>query len=439
MKISVIGLGKLGLPVAIGIERKGHQVFAYDIRPDVNSKSKIVDCLKTEEKNENLDGSIKPYLEESKIVICDTLEECLREGEIVFIAIQTPHHPNFGGDKPIPDSERCDFNYSFLIKSIQDISSILDSEAFNDIDSKIISIISTVLPTTLRKYILPIMSPKIKLCYNPFFIAMGTVLYDFYNPEFVLLGRINQEAEIKVKEFYSTITEAPIFSTSLENAELIKVSYNTFITTKIVMINNLMEMCHHLPNTNIDDVSEALGMADRRLISKMYMKGGMGDGGGCHPRDNIAMSWLNRELGIENNYYDFIIKKREDQSKFLAKLVAEKHLQLGLPITILGKAFKPETNLLEGSPALLLKHQLEEMGYQVEIYDPFIDGDDKDDNGSNEENNGNPRVYLIGTKHQIFTQYDFPKGSLVIDPHRYLDQEKLERSGVQYLGVGIGK
>jgi UDPglucose 6-dehydrogenase len=432
MKISVVGLGKLGLPVAIGIERKGHQVFAYDIRPEINSQSKIIDCLNTEEKNEKLDGDIKPYLEESKIIICDSLEECLQNGEIVFIAIQTPHHPNFGGDKPIPNSERSDFDYNFLIKSIQDISSILDHS--NNIDSKIVSIISTVLPTTLRKHILPIMSPKIKLCYNPFFIAMGTVLYDFYNPEFVLLGRVDEEAENKVKEFYSTITEAPIFSTTLENAELIKVSYNTFITTKIVMMNNLMEMCHYLPNTDIDDVSNALEMANRRLISKMYMRGGMGDGGGCHPRDNIAMSWLNRELGIENNYYDFIIKKREDQSMFLAKLVVRKHLKFNLPICILGKAFKPETNLLDGSPALLLKHQLEEMGYAVENYDPLVDINVKVEDVLN-----SPKVFIIGTKHHVFREYNFPEKSFVIDPHRYLDSKKLEKNNIKYFGVGVGR
>jgi UDPglucose 6-dehydrogenase len=427
MKISVVGLGKLGLPVSIGIERKGHQVFGYDVRPEINSKSRIIDCLKTEEKDEFLQGDIKQYLEESKITICDSLEECIQNGEIIFISIQTPHHPDFSGDKPIPTSERRDFDYQYLIKSIQDISIILDKS--KDIDSKIVSIISTVLPTTLRKYIFPVMSSKIKLCYNPFFIAMGTVLYDFYNPEFVLLGKVDDDAEKKVKEFYSTITNAPIFSTTLENAELIKVSYNTFITTKIVMINNLMEICHNLPNTNIDVISDALSLANRRLISNMYMRGGMGDGGGCHPRDNIAMSWLNDQLGIENNYYEFIIKKREDQSKFLANLISKKHQETKLPICILGKAFKPETNLLEGSPSLLLKYQLEEMGYNPEIYDPYVD------NESNINILNNKKIFIIGTKHQVFKEYNFMDDSIIIDPHRYLN---LCNNRIDYIGVGIG-
>jgi UDPglucose 6-dehydrogenase len=196
------------------------------------------------------------------------------------------------------------------------------------------------------------------------------------------------------------------------------------------MINNLMEICHNLPNTNIDVVSDALSMANRRLISNMYMRGGMGDGGGCHPRDNIAMSWLNDQLGIENNYYEFIIKKREDQSRFLANLISKKHCETKLPICILGKSFKPETNLLEGSPSLLLKYQLEEMGYNPEIYDPYVD------KKSNFDILNSKKIFIIGTKHQIFKKYQFPDDSIIIDPHRYLDL--CNNSRINYIGVGIG-
>ena len=84
---------------------------------------------------------------------------------------------------------------------------------------------------------------------------------------------------------------------------MIKVSYNTFIGTKICLANNIMELCDSLPNTNCDDVMNALCMASNRLISKSYLTGGMGDGGGCHPRDNIALSWLSAELNIKYNFF----------------------------------------------------------------------------------------------------------------------------------------
>lgn len=420
MKVSFIGLGKLGLPVAVAIDSKGHEVLGYDINPKYNSKTKPIDCLFTQEKNEFLDGPITPMVEKSNLKFADSLEECLKFGDIVFVAIQTPHIAKYGGQCPIPD-EREDFDYTWLINCIKQISEVLDKIG----EDKIVTIISTVLPGTLRKYIFPVMSKRINLCYNPFFIAMGTVVNDFYNPEFILLGKVNQEAEDKVKAFYKTITDATVFSTSLENAELIKVSYNTFITTKVVMANNLMEMCHHLPNTNIDEVSAALKLGTRRLIAPAYLNGGMGDGGGCHPRDNIAMSWLSNELGLKNNYYDFIMKKREEQSQFLADLVKTKKEELNLPVCILGTAFKSETNLLDGSTALLLKHQLKEAGVEVETYDPNIDEG---------EIELGKKIYFIGCGHKIFKEYKFVEGSHVIDPHRYLP--KLE--GVTYTEIGIG-
>lgn len=285
MKINFIGLGKLGLPVAVAIEAKGHEVLGYDINPNINSSKKAVDCLFTQEKNETLDGSIQPMLQKSNLKFADSLEECLMFGDITFVAIQTPHVKKFGGQCPIPD-ERCDFNYTWLINCIQQISEVLERTG----KTQIVTIISTVLPGTLRKYIFPVMSDKIKLCYNPFFIAMGTVINDFYHPEFILLGQSDKEAEEKIIEFYKTISDSEIFSTTLENAEFIKVSYNTFITTKVVMANNLMEMCHHLPNTDVDEISRALSLSNKRLISPAYLKGGMGDGGGCLPPGELIMT-----------------------------------------------------------------------------------------------------------------------------------------------------
>ena len=425
MKLGFIGLGKLGLPVALAIGAKNHDIVGYDINPNINSSKKPYECLYTNEKDEFLENNISsssPIFQNSTLRFVDTMEECLNFGDIIFVAIQTPHNKTYGGSCPIPD-ERIDFDYTWLINCIIEINNIL----IKNNQEKIVVIISTVLPGTLRKYILPIISNKIILCYNPFFIAMGTVINDFYNPEFILLGKINDDAEIKIKEFYKTITNAPVFSTSLENAELIKVSYNTFITTKVVMANNIMEMCHKLPNTNVDEVTKALSLATKRLISPSYLKGGLGDGGGCHPRDNIAMSWLNNELGLKYNFYDFIMKKREEQSLFLANLIKEKKDLFNLDICILGYAFKPETNLIDGSTAILLKYQLNEMGINVEMYDPHIDMN---------EYKLEKKIYFIGCSHNIFKTYTFPNESIVIDPHRYLTTNI---SNIIYIPIGVGE
>jgi UDPglucose 6-dehydrogenase len=125
---------------------------------------------------------------------------------------------------------------------------------------------------------------------------MGTTMRDFLHPEFVLFGHDDDWALNKSEKFYKTITHASVYKTTVENAELIKVLYNTFISTKLAFTNTVMEMCHKLPNTNVDEVMNALAMGDERIISYKYMSGGMGDGGGCHPRDNIALSWLSRKI-----------------------------------------------------------------------------------------------------------------------------------------------
>ena len=171
-------------------------------------------------------------------------------------------------------------------------------------DEILLVIISTVLPGTIRREILPLLPHKIKLVYNPYFIAMGTVIYDLFNPEFILVGLFEENSQIKtfMTDFYQTITSAPLFFTTLDTAEMIKVSYNTFITAKICIANQIMTICDNIENVNCDDVMTALCLDNNRIISSKYLRGGMGDGGGCHPRDNIALAWLSDKFNIEYNF-----------------------------------------------------------------------------------------------------------------------------------------
>ena len=200
------------------------------------------------------------------------------------------------------------------------------------------------------------------------------------------------------------------------------------------MANNIMEMCHNLPNTNVDIVINALKKGVRRLISTAYLNGGMGDGGGCHPRDNIAMSWLSNRLGLENNYYDFIMKKREKQTEFLADLIIQEvnknkiTTEKNKSICILGTAFKPNTNIETGSPAVLLNNLLKIKGYETTTFDPYIN---ITQNWKCEDN-----IYFIGCRHDCFQHYEFNDSCIVIDPHRYIKKENCKN--LIQVGVGVG-
>jgi UDPglucose 6-dehydrogenase len=407
MNIGFIGLGKLGLPCALAVESRGHKVVGYDPSQQVKD---IIDSKKLQYQ----EAHAQDLLLKSEIEV-KPVEEVVGESEIIFVPIQTPHDPLYEGTTRLPD-KRVDFDYTYLKKGIKDLS----EEIYYQQSKKVVIIISTVLPGTIRREIKPLIedNPYFKLCYNPFFIAMGTTIDDFLRPEIVLFGKDDDWAANIAKKFYRTIHHAPFYETTIENAELIKVVYNTFIGTKLAFVNTVMEACHKLPNTNVDDVMNALKMCDDRIISDRYLSGGMGDGGGCHPRDNIALSWLSRKLNLSYDWFDNIMKQRENQTDWLCDLIEETSFKYkgcvdGYPILILGKSFKSETNITTGSPSILLKNILEERGHKVSMWDPYVDthkllvGEE-------------PMIYFIGTKHPDFTSYEYNQGSIIIDPWRYI-------------------
>jgi UDPglucose 6-dehydrogenase len=410
MKIGFMGLGKLGLPCALYAEDRGHEVKGYDPSPNV------AEILETKVLPYREEGA-QPLLDKTSIEIIP-VKELAEWADIIFVPIQTPHHPMYEGITRIPDT-RVDFDYTYLVEGIKQLSEAIDETG----DPKIVSIISTVLPGTVNRHIKPIMSKNIRLCYNPFFIAMGTTIPDFRDPEFVLLGVDNEEAAETVEKFYGTLHEKPVYRTTIDNAELIKVAYNTFIGMKIAFVNTLMEICHHT-DASVDAVTDALKMADKRIINTTYLSAGMGDGGGCHPRDNIALSWLARELDLKFDWFDSVMMAREKQTEFLAELIAGKKSETDLPVIIMGEAFKPETNLVVGSPAILLGNILSEMGIDAEMYDPQVHPDS--------EPPCKKAIYFIGTKHDEFKNFQFPHGSVVLDPHRYIP----EQDGVVVIGIG---
>lgn len=419
-KIGVVGLGKLGLPVALAMSLKGHDVMGYDVNPDRMQK----ESFKEQERGPNGEPSIEPLLRKSNLRF-GALTDVVKHSEIVFVAVQTPHDPKFEGVTRLP-KERVDFDYSYLKSAINRISSIVGAIG----QDKIVVIISTVLPGTIRREIIPLLYSHVKLVYNPFFIAMGTTIQDFLNPEFVLIGYYPDsewKTATKVASFYSTLHSNQIYTTPLVNAELIKVAYNTFISMKICFANTLMEICHKTPGCDITSITGhfgALSLATDRLLSSKYLSGGMGDGGGCHPRDNIAMSWLAREKNLSYDFFENLMLCREKQTEWLADLIQ----QYGNEVCILGRSFKAETNLTVGSPAILLENILKERGVKVHSFDPQI-------NILPTVAAQNCKLYFVATNHDCFKNVKFRKGDTVIDPWRYIPQQE----GVNVIWVGVGK
>jgi UDPglucose 6-dehydrogenase len=187
-----------------------------------------------------------------------------------------------------------------------------------------------------------------------------------------------------------------------------------------------MVMCDNLHGTNCEDVMKGLFMADKRIISKNYLNGGMGDGGGCHPRDNIALSWLSKSVGLKYDFYEGLMKTREYQTEYFAdKINTIKVEYPELPIILLGKSFKPDTNITTGSPAILLANMMTSRGYTFSHQDHMID--------SSGLSLSVKAIYFLCTKHSAYENLQFPDESIVVDPFRYVKKTV----NIRYLPVGI--
>jgi UDPglucose 6-dehydrogenase len=409
--IGFIGLGKLGLTSALTFASYGNNVVGYDVS-DVPSRILSGQLPAPQEEG------IEDLLTSSSVEIVSSVEEVVSRSGVVFIAVQTPHDPAYSGAAIVPDDRR-DFEYQFLVSAVREVSSAAQRLRQTPLT---VAIISTVLPGTFNRLLKPYDNSMVNILYNPFFIAMGTCIRDLTNPEFVLVGVESDSHVMPLVEVYRSLHDKEILTASIESAELIKVSYNTFISMKIVFANVLMEIAHKT-GADCDEVIDVLSLASERIISPSYLRGGMGDGGGCHPRDLISMSWLAQRLDLSVDLLGFISRARESQTRWLAQLIDQWVSLTGFDVFLLGKAYKPQSTLTDGSPALLLDSILRDRNYKVNSYDPYVD---------EYCSFSGKFIYVICTKHDIFNQVIFEPGSVVLDPFGYIP----DQSGVVVIRIG---
>jgi hypothetical protein len=199
-----------------------------------------------------------PYQEDglkdiTKVRWSDSIEDVVKSSELVFVAVQTPHDPAYEGVTPAPRAKR-DFEYQFLANAYREVC--------RHVTTQTVAVISTVLPGTMQRVILP--QGVARTVYNPFFIAMGTTTADFLKPEFVIVGGDDPIAVDHMRRFYKTIHTRPVVTTSIASAELVKVAYNGVISAKIVLANWVGEICEKTA-ADADEVYWALSHATERL------------------------------------------------------------------------------------------------------------------------------------------------------------------------------
>lgn len=395
--IGWIGLGKLGLPCALALDAAGHEVVGYDVSP--NSARWLADRTYP-----HVEEGIEAMLATHEITMADSIPNLVATGcEVVYVAVQTPHAPGHDGSTPMADEAR-DFEYGYLVEAVRTVCRAAEDQQSHTT----VVIVSTVLPGTFNTHLRMLGNPYATFVYNPFFIAMGTTVADFTNPEFVLIG-VDDDLHVgRLHEVYAKVHCRPLRIVSIESAELTKVAYNVYVSNKIAIANHIGEICAKT-GADADEVAGSLALATDRICSSRYMRAGMGDSGACHGRDLLALRSLSQRLGLSTDLGGYLMAAREAHSAWLAGTVAHWAALTRLPVEILGRAYKPEVALVDGSCSDLLVEQLRTQ-YNVAItsvWDPIV--------GCGAPPSSQA-VFFVATDHAEFRTTKIPAGSVVIDP-----------------------
>lgn len=356
-RVSVVGLGKLGACIAACMADKGMEVVGVDVN------RKTVGLL-----NQGRAPVFEPGLEEliagnrTRLRATCDYRTAVLASEATFVIV------------PTPSDEKGGFSLRYVVQAAREIGRVLAEKR----EYHIVVLTSTVLPGSTQFSVLPILEresgkqcgPDFGLCYNPEFIALGSVIHDLVNPDFILIGESDEKVGTTLENWYNSFcdNQPPIARMNFVNAELTKISLNTFLTMKITFANMLATICEELPGANIDTVSAALGL-DSRIGSK-YLTGALSYGGPCFPRDNHALVFLARELGVTAA----LAETTDDMNRAMIARQLErirKFLRPGMTVSVLGLAYKPDTNVVEESQGLALTESLLTNGNQVLVFDPL--------------------------------------------------------------------
>lgn len=353
--ISIVGLGKLGSSMLAAYASKGHRAIGVDINP------KFIEAINQGQapvKETDLQEYITQNLE--RISATNNYAEAVQNSQITFVIV------------PTPSDETGGFSVEFAKKAFVEIGLALKEKK----DYHLVVLTSTVLPEACEKLLIPVLEensgkkcgPDFGFCYSPEFIAIGSVVRDLLNPDFFLIGEFDKKSGGLLEDFYANTSNnsAKTKRMNIPSAELTKISINHFLTTKITFANMLAEVAHSIPRVNVDDVTGALG-SDTRIGHK-YLKGGLGFGGPCFPRDNRAFASMAEQRNVKVPYAqntDIYNKSIIDRMVRIIKENSTEKSRIG----ILGLSYKPGTGFCEESQGLNIAKKLAEAGHSINVFE----------------------------------------------------------------------
>ena len=357
MRICVIGLGKLGAPLAAVLADSGHEVIGVD------ANAGVVDEL-----NRSRTGVEEPGLADlidsnkSRIRATTDTASAVASADATFIVVPTPSTPSGT------------FSNQFVLAVIEDVGRGLRLTS----PYHVVAVTSTMMPGSTDVEIAPALErssgrtigASLGLCYNPEFIALGSVIRDLRHADVVLIGESDARAGSVIESVHRTFIRDSTHVRRMRwvNAEIAKLAVNTFVTTKISYANMLAELCERVPGADVDIVTEAIGLDAR--IGHRYLRGAVGYGGPCFPRDNAALAAAAAMVGARADLAvaTDVINRR--QAERLATLVRDRVSPGTDRVCVLGLSYKADTPVVENSQGVILANLLSAAGFAVTVFDP---------------------------------------------------------------------
>ena len=435
MKIGVVGLGFVGLSLTSVLSSKGYDTVGIDINKDK--------CKKI---NKGISPFFEPELEKilknglkKKLIISNDFS-LINNCDFLFVTVGTPQNTNGSID------------LSIIKKAISTIGESLKKNK----KKPIIFVKSTVTPGTMKKIILPILEKKSNkkagkdfgFISNPEFLQESSAIRDTKFPHVVVLGGYQTKFMKKAKIFFMKLhPNVPIIITNHETAEMIKYANNSFLATKISFINQLSNICQKIPGANIDDIAKTIGLDPR--IGKLFLNAGSGYGGSCLPKDMKALINFANISGINPILLNAVEEVNTKQLKQIISLIKQKLGNLSSKkITILGTAFKPDTDDIRDSIAIELIKKLLKKKAKITIHDPKamkntqrIFGEKINYTKTVKDALSKSQCVIIMTQWKQYkklnnNEFKYMTTKFVIDCRRMLVKKQLD---VDYYAIGLGK
>jgi UDPglucose 6-dehydrogenase len=433
-----VGLGKLGASIAAAIASRGHCVIGVDRDAEV-----VARLAGGESPVEEPGLDVLISANRSRIHATQRMDTAIAGSDLTFVVV------------PTPSDERGAFSVDQVAAAFREIGEALAAKR----QPHTVVLTSTVLPGATRYALLPVLERasgrrfggELGLCYSPAFIALGSVVRDFLNPDFVLIGELDRSSGDRLEAAYAEILEsgAPVRRMSLENAELTKLAVNTFVTTKVTFANMLAELCERIPGGDVDVVTDALGLDAR--IGRKYLTGALGYGGPCFPRDNQALGFLARAAGTRAPLAETTdAANRAIVGDVVRRVCAE--APPGATVAVLGLAYKPATPVIDEAPGVLLAEALARAGFRVLAHDPVAR------DAARARLDGNVTVLeavdeclrpadvvLVTTPDPLYRALSAasfngkPHPVVVFDFWRILREPLSRHANIRYVGAGLGR